>query len=181
MLTCEKCEKILTRYLVGSLPPWSRAAVARHLDKCRPCQVIVDGHYRVALLLETLPGDEPPAGLWNRISNEIGRDAPGHEPVPHAPWNWRPGLVVAAAGLTAGVFLGQTLNFDRDRGEPTFATMSSSSPRIATFVQQHSRMSADNPFADQVSLAAYETTAFRDTERMEGIGAVQTVGMVSPP
>jgi hypothetical protein len=150
--------------------------VARHLDRCNPCQKVVDGHYRVALLLETLPGDEPPAGLWNRVSSEIGRSAPGHGSVPHAPRDWRPGLVVAAAGLTAGVFLGQAIHSDRSMPEPAFVTATGSSPRIATFVQQHSRMSADNPFADQVSLAAYETAAFRDTEQMEGIDSDRTAG-----
>jgi hypothetical protein len=83
---------------------------------------------------------------------------------------------VAAAGLTAGVFLGQMIHSSQDAGDPSIATPASNTPRIATFVQQHSRMSTDNPFADQVSLAAYETAAFRDTERMEGIGAAPAEG-----
>lgn len=168
MFTCEKCEKILARYVVGALPPWSRSAVVKHLDGCSPCQKALDSHYRVALLLEACPPDDPPSSLWNRVANEIADESPGHERIPHATRDWRPGLIVAAAGLTAGVFLGQAFNLQGGASSPTLVNIPNHSPSIATFVQQHSRMSADNPLADQVTLAAYETAAFRDNERMEG-------------
>lgn len=168
MLNCEKCETLLARYLVGNLPFWSRGAVAKHLDACKPCLQRVEAHYRVALLMERLPAEDPPNGLWNRVQNEIGQEAPGHARVPTTSRDWRPGLVVAAAGLAAGVFFGQALNGSQPDQASTFATMEQASPQIATFVQHHSRMAADHPLADPVSLSAYQTAAFRDTERLEG-------------
>ncbi|MBW3623697.1 MAG: zf-HC2 domain-containing protein [Armatimonadetes bacterium] len=169
MLTCEKCERIIARYVVGALPPWSRVAVTRHLDACPPCQRIVESHYRVTLLMERIPGEDPPTGLWNRISNEIAQEPPGHDRVPSTPRDWRPSLLVAAAGLTVGVFLGQAFNtLPEYTGASTVATMADTSPQIATFVRQHSRMAADDPFADRVSLAAYQTAAFREAEQVEG-------------
>jgi anti-sigma factor RsiW len=166
MLTCQKVEIILVRYVVGALPPWSRVAVVKHLDKCPPCRALLESHYRVAMLVETLPGQEPPVGLWNAIANEIASESPGHERVAGAPRDWRPSLAVATAGLTAGVLLGQF--FSTHSSAPPKETAQMSSPRIATFVQQHSSLASTNPLADQVSLAAYTTTAFRDNERMEG-------------
>ena len=168
MLTCEKCEKIIARYIIGSLPPWSRAAVTRHLDKCSPCQRIVDSHYRVNLLLERLPGDDPPDGLWNRVANEISEEKPGYDRVPSTPRDWRPSLLVAAAGLTAGILLGQTMHREEAGPSATFATVEQTSPRMAPVVHYHSRMASDHPLADPVSLAVYQTAAFRDTERLEG-------------
>lgn len=166
MFTCEKCEKIISRYILGALPPWSRIAVTRHLDKCQPCQKVVEGHYRVAMMLDRLPSNDPPVGLWNRISNELEHEAPGHQKVPSASYNWRPSVAVAAAGLTAGVFLGQFLGA-QDQAKPDVAALESS-PNMAIFVRQHSRMAAEDPLADPVSLAAYQTVAFRDNERIEG-------------
>ena len=167
MLTCEKCEKIIEQYIVGALPPWSRGAVTKHLDACQTCQSLVETHYRLAAVLEHLPTNPPPDGLWNRIASEISQETPGHGRVPAPPRDWRPSLLVAAAGLTAGVFLGQSLGSYND-APPTARAMADTTPRIATFVQQHTRMAANDPLADQVSLAAYETTAFRENERMEG-------------
>ena len=169
MLTCEKCEEILARYLCGALPPWSRSAVAKHLDQCPPCQQAIEAHYRLEMVLERLPDDDPPEGLWNRVANEVAQEKPGRERIPHASrMGWRPGLLVAAAGLTAGVFMGQVVNFQAPATESNFASIEHPSPQIAPVVQYHSQMAEDHPLADPVTLALYETAAYRDSERMGG-------------
>ncbi len=172
MLKCEKVELILARYVVGALPPWSRIALARHLDQCPPCRRLLDLHHGIAMLVEVLPPQEPPVGLWNAVAHEIGHETPGHQPVPTAGFDWRPKVAVAAAGLALGVAVGQWWSaqplMTPSGGGSSIATMAPATPRIATFVQQHGRLSFNDPLTDQVSLAAYVTTAFRDNERMEG-------------
>jgi hypothetical protein len=170
MLTCEKCEKILARYLCGALPPWSRSAVAKHLDQCPPCQRAIEAHYRLDMCLECLPADDPPAGLWDRVASEVAQEKPGYERIPHARTDWRPGLLVAAAGLTAGVFMGQVMNIQAPAPESDIASIEHPSPQIAPVVQYHSQMAEDHPLADPVTLALYETAAYRDAERL-GRGA----------
>ena len=77
-------------------------------------------------------------------------------------------MLVAAAGLTAGVLLGQTLGRESPASQPVFATAEQSSPRMAPVAHYHSRMASGHPLADMVSLTVYETAANRDTERMAG-------------
>jgi hypothetical protein len=168
MMNCQKVERIVARYVVGTLPPWSRIAVVRHLDQCGSCRLLVESHYRVAFLVDSLPGDEPPAGLWNAVFNEIAEETPGRSPMPVAHRDWKPSVAVAAAGLAVGVVLGQLM------GNPMPSLHEASNitpviaPNVATYVQQHGRLASEDPLTDQVSLAAYITAASRDNQRMEG-------------
>jgi len=167
MLACQKTEQVVSRYVVGALPPWSRIAVARHLDHCTPCRRLVESHHRVAFLLEAVEPKDPPVGLWNGVVNEIASDAPGSARIPSAPRDWRPGLLVATAGVAVGVLLGQTLGNVSTFAPSPIAVAPQPSPAISTFVQQHSRLAAQDPLADPISLGAYVTIAYRENERLE--------------
>jgi hypothetical protein len=128
----------------------------------------------VAFLVDTLPGDEPPAGLWNAVFNEIAEEAPGKSPLPtvYRPpfyFDWKPGVAVAAAGLAVGVVLGQFIGApSASLPTPGYLTPVTASSNVATYVQQHGRLASEDPLADQVSMAAYITAAYRDNQRMEG-------------
>jgi len=166
-MNCEKFERIVARYVVGTLPPWSRNAAVRHLDQCGSCRILIESHYRVAFLVDSLSGEEPPVGLWNAVFNEIAEETPGKSSVPTTHRDWKPSLAVAAAGLAVGVALGQFM------GNPVPAfheadTITPITPNVATYVQQHGRLASEDPLTDQVSLAAYITAASRDNQRMEG-------------
>jgi hypothetical protein len=121
----------------------------------------------VAFLVDSLPGGDPPVGLWNAVFNEIAEEAPGKSPAPVAHRDWKPSVAVAAAGLAVGVALGQLMG----NPMPSIATAGSITPlvpNVATYVQQHGRLASEDPLTDQVSLAAYITAASRDNQRMEG-------------
>jgi len=168
MLACHKVERSAARYVVGALPPWNRAAMARHLDICARCRLLIESHHRVAVLLDGIGANDPPPGLWQRVSNEIGPETPGHARLPAGPWDWRPGIAVATAGVAVGVLLGQSLGWSTGGTPSTIASANQPSPVISTFVQQHSHLDTQEPLADQISLGAYITTAYRENERWEG-------------
>jgi hypothetical protein len=120
------------------------------------------------LLIDHLPGDEPPTGLWNGIVNEIAHESPGASRIPAVSKDWRPSFAVATAGLAVGVLLGHLAGGSMGETDLAAAPLPASSPNIATYVQQHTRMAAQDPLVDPISLGAYVTVALRDHERMEG-------------
>ena len=169
MPACQKYERSLHRYIVGALPPWSRASIARHLDLCPDCRRLAESHHHLTFLLEAQPLSDPPTGLWNGVLNQIAEEKPGARRIPSAPWDWRPSVAVATAGLTMGVLMGHFLGSPA-ASEPAsnFASISTAPSPVVTFAQHHSRMDALDPLADHVSLAAYATTASRSTEQWVG-------------
>jgi hypothetical protein len=116
-------------------------------------------------------GTEPPSGLWNRVMNEIGEEAPGNARIPSASRDWRPGIAVAAAGLAVGVFIGQragTPAYDASpAAAPYTASLPMAVPTVGSYIQQRNRFAMQDPLADQISLAAYMTAASRDNEKIQ--------------
>jgi hypothetical protein len=135
--------------------------------------MLLESHYRVALLIEhaTGSGEEPPAGLWNKVMNEIAQEAPGTEKNPFPARDWRPGMAVAAAGLAVGVLLGQYAGTFSSAASsisaPYTANLPMAVPTIGSYIQQHNRLASQDPLADHISLAAYVTAAYRDNAKFQ--------------
>ena len=168
MMSCRKVERDLARYVVGALPPWSRKIIVRHLDGCVACRRLVESHHRVAFLIDSVPREDPPVGLWSGVMNAIASETPGARRIPSVSSDWRPGAVVAATGLAVGMFLGHYVGSMDAANDVSSATLPGAPTAVATFVQHHNRLAANDPLVDQVSMAAYVTAAFRDSERNQG-------------
>ena len=168
MLNCRKIERLVAQYVVGSLPWWSHSAVVRHLDRCKPCRRLVETHHRVAVLLDALPRCEPPAPLGTGIAGELRSPPSGRSRLPSAPRNWRPGALAAGAGLAVGVLLSKSYSVPG----PSPSAPIASSPTVASFVEQHSRLSGQDLLADPISLGAVGVTARRDNVLFERAQAI---------
>jgi anti-sigma factor RsiW len=103
-------ELTLSDYIDRTLGRDEQARVARHLETCEACRMLVDDLREITRAASALEPTTPPARLWSRIEKQIGSDrASGANPGPRmttraaaASWTW----LAAAAVLVLAVFIG---------------------------------------------------------------------------
>ena len=100
-MRCAELRAHLPDYALEALPPAEMTAIGVHLDVCDACRRELALLGRVALLLEQLPPEEPPPGLWDRVAERLPAPRTGIRS-----WRWRlaVGLGTAAATLLLAFF-----------------------------------------------------------------------------
>lgn len=71
MIDVDEIGELLPLYALDALEGDERAAVESHLSDCEACQRELDRHEAAAA--ELVPEDGPPAGIWDRIVDELDR------------------------------------------------------------------------------------------------------------
>ena len=102
-------ELALSEYVDRTLGRDEHAQVARHLETCAACRMLVDDFREIARAAAALDPMVPPHRVWGRIEQEIRGDRasgtiPARDRVPTlaASWTW----LAAAAVLVLAVFIG---------------------------------------------------------------------------
>ena len=102
-------ELTLSEYVDRTLGRDGHAQVARHLETCETCRMLVDDLREITRAAAALEPAIPPGRVWSRIEKEIRSDRasvtnPGRRPVRavSASWTW----LAAAAVLVLAVFIG---------------------------------------------------------------------------
>lgn len=96
-------ELTLSEYVDRTLGRDEHAQVARHLETCEACRLLVDDLREITRAAAALDPAIPPARVWTRIEREIrGIDRRGKPHAVVASWTW----LAAAAVLVLAVFIG---------------------------------------------------------------------------
>jgi anti-sigma factor RsiW len=101
-------ELTLSDYVDGALGRDEHAQVARHLETCEACRLLVDDLREITRAAAALDPATPPARVWTRIEREIrGGESTTDRPAGKlqavaAAWTW----LAAAAVLVLAVFIG---------------------------------------------------------------------------
>lgn len=141
-----KCDEIKTRladHAVGLLDAQERAEVERHVEGCAACQRELRALQRTGTLLNAMPLEEPPPGLWNAVRREI--EAPTCEP---AGALWReifrlPRL--AYAGLAAAAVVAAAVMLTQHR--PPDAEVEE-----VNYIERHEMLAWNDPLSDKAAL-----------------------------
>ena len=70
-MKCANIKKLLPDYSVGALSKKKRELVERHINICPECMRELEFLAKTASLLDSIPQEEPPDFLWERIRSEI--------------------------------------------------------------------------------------------------------------
>jgi hypothetical protein len=71
MIKCEKIQKMLPDYSVGSLSAKKREFIEKHIQNCPECLKQLEHLNNIASLMDKMPQEEPPSHLWANISERI--------------------------------------------------------------------------------------------------------------
>lgn len=145
---CARVREWLPEYDYGGPGAWTRWRVSRHLVRCRECARELSELRRATRLLEALPDERAPAGLWTSLEQAIARveRAPAR---PHRPLRWAAAMTAAAAALAAGVGVWQ---------QHTRAPLPPPVP-AAAFVRSHLTWSHAQPLVPGAGLDALVSLA----------------------
>lgn len=101
-MECAKIKKTLPEYSAGGLSGWKRAIVKQHTESCPDCSRELELLNKTALLLDSIPQEEPPDLLWEAVRREIIQ---GKRPKLQPIWQeiirrfWGKRIPILAAGL----------------------------------------------------------------------------------
>ena len=70
-MKCANIKKLLPDYSVGALSKKKRELVKRHINTCPECMRELEFLDKTASLLDSIPQEEPPDFLWERVKSEI--------------------------------------------------------------------------------------------------------------
>lgn len=147
MKCCKDIQAQLADFAVGALQERDRAEIERHLSGCPACRRELHALQQVGTVLDALPPEEAPAGLWDAIRRDI--EAPESEPV-RVPWwetlfpaQW-PRL--AYAGLAATAIVAVALLMTVSRLTPA------EDDETQDFIQRHGMLAWNDPLSDKASL-----------------------------
>lgn len=146
MNKCDEIKARLADHAVGLLEGRERAEVERHLEGCAACQRELRALQRTGTLLNALPPEEPPPGLWDAVRREI-EPAPAREPA-RAPW-WElfrlPRLAYAAAA--AAVIVAAIVVFRPQQPLPI-----TEAAEGADYIERHEMLAWNDPLSDKAAL-----------------------------
>lgn len=146
MNMCDEIKARLADHAVGSLEGRERAEMERHLQTCAACQRELRALQRTGALLNALPLEEPPPGMWDAVRREI-EPAPAREPV-RAPW-W--GLFrlprLAYATAAAVVIVAAVVVFGPQQPLPITEAAEGSD-----YIERHGMLAWNDPLADKAAL-----------------------------
>jgi len=143
MSNCDQIKARLADHAVGLLEGRERTDVERHLEACAVCQRELRALQRTGALLNALPPEEPPPGLWNAVRREI--EAPTREPA-GAPWREIFRLPrLAYAGLAAAAVVAATVMLTQHR--PPDAEVEE-----ANYIERHEMLAWNDPLSDKAAL-----------------------------
>ncbi len=140
--SCARIRRWLPYYDVGGLDPWRRWRVGRHLARCRECSAELAALWQATALLEHLPEEAAPAGMWERLEDAL--DAAQRQAVRRAGPARR--LIPAAATVLVVTFAGLAA-WHQGRVETP-------RPPTAAYVRSHLALSQSSPFAPAAGLDA---------------------------
>ncbi|HET7815525.1 MAG TPA: zf-HC2 domain-containing protein [Candidatus Baltobacteraceae bacterium] len=114
---CSSCEPLLDRYLEGTLPPRTLAAIAEHIGKCEHCSALLDEVKVVDALLFTTTVPELPQNFTFAVMAEVRDMPPVHAPS-HALWSF---LAIYSAAAWVAAVLAMALTGTRPGSVLAFA------------------------------------------------------------
>jgi mycothiol system anti-sigma-R factor len=76
MADCDEILRSLYSFLDGELSPNARTSIMAHLEGCLDCLHVYDFHAELRSVIARKCRDELPAGLFERVQNCFGVDAP---------------------------------------------------------------------------------------------------------
>lgn len=79
---CQDCLELLVDYLEGELPPERARALELHLDMCPPCVRFVRTYKGTVDVARTLPVEEIPPELTQRLLEFLALERDGRLPPP---------------------------------------------------------------------------------------------------
>ena len=140
---CTRVREGLSGYDYGGPGWWQRRQISRHLSHCRECMAELASLRRAAALLDALPEERAPSGLWERLEEELDRAvrAPGSRPR-----SARRVPALVAAGVTAALAVG--LGFRRSHDVPEEPPAASD----GRYVRSHLALSIADPLAPGAGL-----------------------------
>ncbi len=164
MMKCEKIKKILPEYSVGGLSNRKRKLIKKHVDNCPDCSrelILLD---KTALLLDSIPQEEPPDFLWEGVKIGIIQQK-RHElwTFLHGivEWFWGKRIIALTAGLTILILvLGLYFTIWRSPVEPQ--------SELYTETEYHTLSYWNTSFADKAALGMIVIKTSMEGENMEG-------------
>jgi predicted anti-sigma-YlaC factor YlaD len=140
-MDCTSVRKHLADYSVGLVAGRRAHVMEQHLAQCQACGAELRALQRAAELVEMLPAQAPPEGLWDGLAHRLAHEqtAPAR---PRSAALWlRPavGLAVMAA-VALGIW------------QPWAQTLPATPPTVAsTYVQSHLASAPADPLGGEIS------------------------------
>jgi len=124
-MKCTEIKKLLPDYSVGAFSQKKREAIKRHLDSCPECRRELVYLERTSSLLDSIPQEEPPDFLWERVRREIVQQEQIKSPFWRniIEWLWWKRIPALATGLAvlilvAGLYF-WVWKFPTEQQQPT--------------------------------------------------------------
>lgn len=113
---CSSCEPLLDRYLEGTLPPRTLAAISAHIAECDKCSALLDEVKVVDALLFTTTVPALPENFTFAVMAEVREMPPVHAPA-HQVWSF---LAIYSAAAWVGAVLAMALTGTRPQAVIAF-------------------------------------------------------------
>ncbi|MBI3944834.1 MAG: zf-HC2 domain-containing protein [Armatimonadetes bacterium] len=133
---CARVREWLPEYDYGGPGWWRRRQAARHLAQCPGCARELTALRRATALVEALPREVAPEGLWDRLEGALAleRARPARS---HSPRRRMPALAAAATAAVLAAGLGLRAAWQPE--EPAVA--------VESYVQSHLALSRSRPLS----------------------------------
>lgn len=154
MMQCNTVRPLLADHLVGALGFFAARRVTKHVALCPVCQREAEGHRRVVLLLNAMPPDSPPPGLWESIERQL--HAPAMTVERRLPrtliWGLPAGVAASIAAFSLAV------------SRPPPPILPGADAQVAPFVEQAAYFSRREALSNPVQTGWLVTLAARQSE-----------------
>lgn len=145
MSNCDSIKARLADYAVGLIEGRERDEMERHLQACAACQRELRALQRTGALLNALPLEEPPPGLWDAVRDEI--ETPARESARAPWWEWfrlpRLAYATAAAAIIVTAVVLMTPQHSPPAGEAA---------ERADYIERHEMLAWHDPLSDKAAL-----------------------------
>lgn len=161
MISCESVRKQLSDYIVGNLGAGERRRIKEHLSICLECSKELVCLEETGRIVEALEQVEPPVGLWNGVYNRITQP---EEEIrrQRSHWGWPKRVMAMGSFAAAAVVMAVGLINGPERHE----SLPLADSAMQEYVRGHAMLSAQNPFADRVSLGTLANASSESDERL---------------
>lgn len=154
LMRCDEVDILISDYSVGGLSKTVEVGVREHVAACPKCARELD---RLMLVMSAVEEDfapvEPPPGLWHGVYNRIA-ERPIRARRDYFGYLFLRSRRLLSLGVGA-VALAGALIFGISIHKPDTAQLPE--PAAVEYVQSHIASSANDPFADRVSLGFVES------------------------
>ena len=152
-MRCDEIAPRLPDYALDNLSHDAATAIGEHIEVCDECRRELARLGQVAMLVERVPLEEPPPGLWSGIAERL----PSAPPRP-IPFLWR--LTVGAATVAAMIVL---VFFAWVRGPAEPSALAQVPAAYRAYAQQYFLAESEAPLADHFGSGYLMMTSGPDT------------------